>query len=134
MGLLTSRSAGNTAAWSSLAFLGYGAPGLWGALLADLLELELLELPGLCGSLLADLLELQLLGAAWPSWVMVLLSSRSAGNTAAWSSLAFLGYGAPWLWGSLVTGCLTSRSTEGHRGLGSLENQGMDLASSVSCF
>ncbi|KAJ1196404.1 hypothetical protein NDU88_000275 [Pleurodeles waltl] len=67
---------------------------------------ELLGLPGLWGSLLADLLELQLRGAAWPSWVMGLLTSRSPGTTAAWSCLDFLGYGAPWLWGSLLADLL----------------------------
>ncbi|KAJ1167944.1 hypothetical protein NDU88_008329 [Pleurodeles waltl] len=89
---------------------------------------ELLGLPGLWGSLLADLRELQLRGAAWPSWVMGLLTSRSPGTkaalsclafldiglltsrspgtTAAWNCLDFLGYGAPWLWGSLLADLL----------------------------
>ncbi|KAJ1196231.1 hypothetical protein NDU88_000102 [Pleurodeles waltl] len=61
MGILTSKSLGTTAGRSCLAFLGYGAPCLWGS--------WVMGAPGLWGSLLADLLELQLLGAASPSWL-----------------------------------------------------------------
>ncbi|KAJ1196203.1 hypothetical protein NDU88_000076 [Pleurodeles waltl] len=71
MGLLTSRSLGTTAAWGCLGFLGFGAP--YKQICWNHSCMELLGLPGLWGSLLADLLELQLRKAACPSWLKISL-------------------------------------------------------------